>query len=298
VLVESFRPGVLDRLGLGWDVLREAHAGLVYCPITGYGQDGPISNRAGHDLNYLARAGVLAFTGPEDGPPQVPGVQIADVGGGAMFAVVGVLSALLGRQNSGQGSLVDISMCEGALAFAVYGFTCRFGGLTLPRGADVLMGGLAPYNTYTTQDGGAVSIGSLEPKFWAAFCAGVGIEAEMSALMPGPQQVEWKQKLTEIFAGKTKAQWAAFAEQHDCCLEVVLTVEEAVNDPQHVARGVWVDRPTGGGGTIKHLRTPAAPPAEGMAPKQGEHSRQVLADAGLTEDEITALADAGVTRQA
>ncbi|MFW5921306.1 MAG: CaiB/BaiF CoA transferase family protein [Polyangiales bacterium] len=296
VMVESFRPGVLERLGLGWDTLHEAHPGLVVAAITGYGKDGPMAGRAGHDLNYLARAGVLGMTGPEDGPPQVPGVQMADIGGGAMFALGGLLAALYARERTGEGRYVDVSMCEGSLAFATFGLMSRFGGMQTPRGGDVLMGGIAPYNTYATKDGEAVTLGALEPKFWNAFCAGVGLEADMSALAPGPHQKEWKDKLTAIFAERTREQWIAFAEQHDCCLEPVLHPDEVTDDAQHRARGVFVKGPAEAGG-LPQPRTPLGTPAEGArAPAQGEHTREILGEAGFSDDEIEALAGAGATK--
>lgn len=296
VVLESFRPGVMERLGLGYETLREAHPGLVYCAISGYGKDGPLQNRAGHDLNYLARAGVLSFTGPEGSPPQVPGVQIADIGGGALFAVIGILAALHERERSGEGRFVDISMCEGALAFTVFGLSQRLGGFDFPRGGDVLMGGIAPYNTYATKDGKAVALGALEPKFWSAFCTGVGIDNDFAAQVPGEHQAEWKAKLAEVFAGKTRDEWAELAAEWDCCLEPVLGAEELAADPQHAARGVFVMRPTGGGGELALPRTPVAPPAEGMAPKQGQHSAAILSDAGFSDDEVAALRDSGATR--
>jgi alpha-methylacyl-CoA racemase len=293
VLLESFRPGVTDRLGIGYEALRKIHPRLIYCAITGYGQDGPLASRAGHDLNYLARAGVLAHTGPEDRPPQVPGVQIADIGGGALFALVGILSALHERERTGEGRLVDVSMCEGALAFSVFGLMSHLGGMPTPRGGAVLMGGIAPYDTYETQDGHHMALASLEPKFWMAFCAGVGIQASMEALAPGPHQAEWKGKLRDIFKGRTRAQWEAFAAEHDCCLEPVLGPDELQADPQHAARSVFVQGPGG----LVHPTTPAARGvAATAAPRHGEHTDAILSDAGLTADRIAALRASGAIR--
>jgi len=295
VLVESFRPGVMERLGLGYETLAAVSPGLVVCAITGYGQDGPLSGRAGHDINYLARAGVLGLTGPEGVAPQVPGVQLADVGGGALFAVIGILAALHGRARSGKGRLVDISMCEGALAFATYGITSALAGLSLPRGAGVLMGGIAPYGTYATRDGRAVSLGALEPKFWIAFCAEVGLEPGSEALVPGPHQVEWKRRVAEAIGARTHAEWADFASRVDCCLEPVLEPEELPGDSQHADRGVFERVPTSEAPAVA-LRTPVAPVASGPAPAQGEHGRAILEEAGFSADEIAALERARATR--
>ncbi len=290
VLLESFRPGVMERLGLGWETLHEANPKLIYCAITGYGQDGPAAQRAGHDLNYLARAGVLGFTGPAGGPPQVPGVQVADIGGGALYAVIGILGALHERAQTGKGRFVDVSMCEGALTFAMFGYGAHAGGMNPGRGHDVLMGGIAPYGTYATKDGKYMALAALEPKFWTAFCAGVGIKADLQALAPGAHQEKHKAALVEVFASKTRDEWIAFADEHDCCLEPVWTPQEAQQDPQHVARGVFQK-----GAGFLQTRTPVAEAREGDAPKKGAHTAEVFADAGFSPDEIEALKQAGAT---
>lgn len=286
VLVESFRPGVMERLGLGYEALRQVHPGLVYCAITGYGQDGPMAARAGHDLNYLARAGVLAHSGPAEAPPQVPPVQMADIGGGGLFSVVSILAAVHERQRTGEGKLVDVSMCEGVLGFAAFGLMSQLGGMPSHRGEGVLMGGIAPYNTYETSDGRHITLAALEPKFWTAFCTGVGLEPNMEALAPGPHQTVWKERLAEVFRGRTRGEWEAFAEEHDCCLEPVLTPDELVADPQHLARGMFTEGPGG----FPQPATPAARPAPTPpAPRQGEHTEAVLRDAGIHPDRIAQL---------
>lgn len=198
VVVETFRPGVMDRLGLGYARLAEENPALVYCAISGYGADGPAMHRAGHDINYLARAGVLGLTGPEDGPPQVVGVQMADMAGGGLFAVSGILAAIHARTTTGRGRFVDVSMCEGSLVLGAFGLMCAFAGDSHAKGTGPLNGGIAPFGTYATKDGRAMALGALEPKFWMTFCAGVGIECGMDALMPGPHQPAWKAKLAAV----------------------------------------------------------------------------------------------------
>jgi alpha-methylacyl-CoA racemase len=294
VLVESNRPGVMDRLGLGYSTLKEHNPGLVYCAITGYGQDGPLKDRAGHDLNYISRGGVLGLQGPVGGPPQTPGVQIADIGGG-LFGVIGILAALQHRGRTGEGRFVDISMTEAAVSFSLFGLACHFGGLQLPAGAGMLMGAIANYRTYATKDG-AVSLGALEPKFWKAFCEGAGLPFDPSVIMPGPHQADWHRKVSEIFLQKTNAEWVEFGAKHDCCLEPVLSPDEVVADPQHVARDVFMKRPTHGAGEVFMARTPVAPAAEGVAPKQGMDSARILEECGFTGEEIEALKRDGVTR--
>lgn len=296
VLVESFRPGVMARLGLGYETLREAHPGLVYCAITGYGQDGPASQRAGHDIGYIARAGVLGLTGPAEGPPQVPGVQMADMGGGALFAVSGILAALHARAATGRGRFVDVSMCEGSMMLGAFGLMCALGGDSHASGTGPLNGGIAPFACYRTKDGRAMALGALEPKFWMAFCAAVGIEAGMDALMPGPHQAAWKQKLDGVFAERTYAEWSELAAKTDCCLEPVLAPDEVPSDPQHVARKMFVET-SASGRTMPMPRTPiASTVAEGAAPTQGRDTRAVLSEAGLDEREIDALIAGGAAR--
>jgi crotonobetainyl-CoA:carnitine CoA-transferase CaiB-like acyl-CoA transferase len=288
VLIEQFRPGVLERLGVPHEALLAANPRLVVCALTGYGQTGPLAKRAGHDLNYLARAGVLGFQGPKDGPPAVPAVQMADVGGG-LWSVIGVLSALAARDKTGKGQVVDVSMLEASMPFAIASFGQGFAGTPARRGDEPLTGGIAPYGTYATKDGRAVALAALEPKFWMAFCAGVGIDAELAALLPGEHQVAIKAKLAAIFAGRTRDEWAAFGAQHDCCLEPVLEPGEVAGDAHVKARGMFfqMDSPWG---PIPQMKMPLAGRTEHAAPpKIGEHTDAILKEAGLSDSEIASL---------
>ena len=291
VLLESFRPGVLARLGLGADVLAAANPKLITCAISGYGQDGPLAGRAGHDLNYLARAGVLGMTGPSDGPPQVPGVQLADLSGG-LYAVIAILAELQGRAATGEGLALDVSMCEASLSLGLFGLGLAEGGALRPRGEDMLMGGIAPYGTYRTKDGGHVALAALEPKFWMAFCAGVGLTPDLADVRPGSHQEARKAELAALFSTRTRAEWAAFSEAHDCCLEPVLLPDELAADPLHAARGVFETRRLEDV-EVAIPRTPVAPPAPGPAPAQGADTDAVLAAVGV---DVAALRAAGATR--
>jgi crotonobetainyl-CoA:carnitine CoA-transferase CaiB-like acyl-CoA transferase len=289
VLFEQFRPGVVDRLGLGHQTLLARNPKLVVCALTGYGQDGPMAARAGHDINYLARAGVLGMHGPADGPPQVPGFQLADIGGG-LWSVIGILAALHERAHTGKGRIVDVAMVEASMGFAISSYGMLFAGHTPARGDESLSGGIAIYNTYATKDGKHVSLGALEPKFWLAFCAGVGIEGDLSALVPGPHQPALKEKLRGIFASRTRAGWEAFGRQHDCCLEPVLEPGELRSDEHLRARGLFfeMDSPWG---RIAQLRTPLAERGATHAPppKRGEHTDAILREAGFDEAAIAAM---------
>ncbi len=295
VLLEQFRPGVLDRLGLSHETLLAANPKLVICALTGYGQTGPLAKKAGHDLNYLARAGVLAFQGPPGAPPTPPGFQLADVSGG-LYAVIGILGALRERDRSGKGAVVDVSMLESAMGFAMSGIGALFGGQTPARGNEPLSGGIAPYNTYATKDGKYVTLASLEPKFWMGFASAVGLNAEMGALMPGPHQAELKAKLTEVFAGRTRAEWEAFSAQHDVCLEPVLEANELMQDAHIRARGLFFEMPSPWG-NIPQMRLPVTPADVSQMrppPRQGEHTDEILRECGETEETMKALRDARV----
>lgn len=299
VVLEQFRPGVLDRLGLSHQTLLEANPRLVICAVTGYGQTGPLAHRAGHDLNYLARGGVLGQQGPADHPPTVPGFQLADVSGG-LYAVIGIMGALLERAQAGDGyngKVIDVAMIETAMPFALAGFGLLFGGQPPARGAEALTGGIAPYQTYATKDGGAMSLASLEPKFWIQFCAGIGREVDMSDLMPGPHQAALKEHLRNVFLEKTREEWVAFAKERDCCLEPVLTPEEAWKDPHLVARKMFFELASPWG-SIPQMRTPLTSPdrVHSPPPKQGEHTDAILREAGLTDEEIAKLRAVGAVR--
>jgi crotonobetainyl-CoA:carnitine CoA-transferase CaiB-like acyl-CoA transferase len=299
VLLESFRPGVLDRLGVGYERLREENPGLVYCAITGYGQDGPGRERSGHDLNYLGLNGILGLSGEADGPPVSSSAQIADLGGGALMAVIGVLIALRERERSGQGQLVDCSMFDGSLSLlAMLAAEMLAGGAVPRRGELRLAGGIVCYRPYRCADG-YVTLGALEPKFWAAFCRGVGREdlAERAFDPPGS---ETHREVSEIFAARTREQWRAFAAEHDCCLEPVLGLDEALGGDLVAAREMVVELDQPGaerpvrllGLPFKLSRTPGDP-GRAPGPILGEHTREVLGEAGYTGAEVDALLESG-----
>jgi alpha-methylacyl-CoA racemase len=300
VLVESFRPGVLERLGVGYERLARENPGLVYCAITGYGQDGPNRDRSGHDINYLALNGLLGLTGNADGPPVQSASQIADVGGGAMMAVVGILMALRERERSGQGQLVDCSMFDGSLSWlAMVAAEALAGGRVARRGELMLAGGIVCYRPYACADG-YVAIGALEPKFWTAFCTGVGREDLIDHAFDPPCS-DAHRTLCEIFAARTRAQWRDFASQHDCCLEPVLGLDEALESELVASRGmvVGLDQPGAEqpvkllGVPVKLSRTPGEP-GRRPGPILGEHTEEVLREAGYSNDTIGELLASGV----
>jgi crotonobetainyl-CoA:carnitine CoA-transferase CaiB-like acyl-CoA transferase len=296
VLFDQFRPGVLARLGLDPAELRKKHPRLVVCSLTGYGQSGPFAQRAGHDLNYLARAGVLGAEGPADGPPQVPGFQVADVGGG-LWCVVAILAALRHRDATGEGAWLDIAMSESTIPFATTSFAASLAGEPGERGGEVLTGGIAPYGVYATKDGRAVSLAAIEPKFWVAAAGALGAPTSLEALVPGPHQPALKARLAEIFRAKTFDEWTAWAADKDLLIEPVLSPAEARADAHLGARGVFFEIDSARG-QLPQVRTPVTPRDAAFAPPpaQGEHTRRILEEAGLDAAAIDRLLSSGAAK--
>jgi alpha-methylacyl-CoA racemase len=297
VVIESFRPGVLDRLGCGYEALRATNPRLVYCAITGYGQTGPMTQRAGHDLNYLALNGLLGLTGEPGGRPIQPAGQIADLGGGALMAAVGVLAALRECERSGEGQLVDVSMTDGSLAWlAMTAAQYLCDGQVPKRGRGALTGGIACYLPYEAADGW-VTCAALEPKFWRNLCEGVGRPDLIEHQFSTPGSEAWRE-IAAVFKERTREEWRAFNDEHDAMVEPVFDLDEALDSELVRARKmvVEVEQPELGavrllGAPLKLSRTPADPTR--AAPALGEHTREVLGEAGIPDDEIEALLGSG-----
>jgi crotonobetainyl-CoA:carnitine CoA-transferase CaiB-like acyl-CoA transferase len=305
VVLESFRPGVLDRLGVGYERMRQENPGLVYCAISGYGQTGPKRDASGHDMNYLGLIGLLGLTGEEDGPPVQAAGQIADLGGGALMAAFGIMAVLRerdgapGKPGSGDGQMVDVSMADGALSWLAMVAGQHFADGVVPRrGEQMLAGSVICYRPYECSDGW-VTLGALEPKFWQAWCRGAGHEELIEKQFERPGSDAHGQ-VVEIFKGRTRAEWTQFAAEHDCCLEPVLDLDEAldselVQDRQMV---VTLDQPGVDDGVrqlgipVKLDRTPGEHnrlPGPGL----GEHTEAVLRDAGYSDEQVAALLQQG-----
>ncbi|MBI5670735.1 MAG: CoA transferase [Chloroflexi bacterium] len=290
VLVEGFRPGVMARLGCDYDALRQVNPRLVYCAISGWGADGPYVHRSGHDLNYVAIAGLTGAMAE----PQVMGGQIADVGG-AYIAVAGILAALLRRERTGEGGYVDVSLFEAALPFGMFPWveavTTGVGG-----GQGGLTGGAACYTIYRTRDGRAVSLAALEPKFWANFCAAVERPDLIPDYLLPERQPYLRAELAQIFALRTAAEWDALLQAADCCFAVVNPPGAVTEDPHVQARGLLGVDADGAPWMRSPLRLDERRADAGSVPGYGEHSRAVLREAGYAESEIEALIEAAIVK--
>lgn len=300
VLVEQFRPGVMERLGLDYNTISSRNPRLIYCSITGYGQDGPYRELAGHDLNYIGYAGVLGL----QKAPVPPGTQIADVAGGSLMACIGILLALQERNSSGQGQYIDTSMMDGSIGtLLVHLAEVLVGGKAPEPGQGRLAGGMPWYDVYRTADGRYVTLGAIEPKFWEAFCRAVEREDWIPLQSAGGEQLErLRSELEQLFASQTMAWWLEKMKDVDTCFGPVLYLDEVPEDPQVKARGLVTQGPAPGGGVINMLANPIrlsrTPWKVGSpAPYLGEHTTQVLREAGYTDEEIARLLEQGAAFQ-
>ncbi|MBY6031680.1 CoA transferase [Marinobacter daepoensis] len=258
IVVEQFRPGVMDRLGIGYEVLKAINPKLIYCAITGYGQTGPYKDRAGHDINYQAISGVASHCGRADSGPPPMGIQIADVAGGSHHAVMGILAAVIKRQDTGEGAFIDISMTDAAFALnAMAGAAALAGGQSQKREGGMLNGGTF-YDYYQTRDGRWLSVGSLEPQFSSRLCDTLGLgELKSYALSQKPEhQQELKAAIKQKIAERSLAEWREVFADVDACVEPVLTIEEAAEHPQLKARGMVIEQDRGDGVAQRQLGMP------------------------------------------
>ena len=288
IVVEQFRPGVMARLGLDYETLKAINPRLIYCSITGYGQTGPLRDRAGHDINYLALAGVLSHTGRRDSGPAGLGVQIADIGGGSFGAITGILAAVIQRQVEGIGQQVDISMFDLAVGWNSLAMSEYFVGARVRGFEDMSLNGGSYYDVYQTADGRYLSVGSLEPKFWQQVCVAIARPDlyELGRNWQPEAQQQVRAVLHAAFAQRSLAEWVAIFAGLDACVEPVLTADEVVNHPHTQARDLVIDVPMLNGDTQRQIALPikfSASEANYMwsGPPIGHHTHEVLCELSM-----------------
>jgi alpha-methylacyl-CoA racemase len=298
-LIEGFRPTVMERLGLGPDICHGINPRLVYARMTGWGQQGPIAQEAGHDINYLALTGALHCLGEADRSPPPPLNLVADLGGGALYLVVGLLAASMEARQSGRGQTIDVAMIDGVTHLMSAFQAFRQQGSWTGRRADNIVDGGAPfYGSYATSDGKFIAVGAIEPQFYASLLKVMGIDGER--LPDQNDRTAWpemRKRFAQVFATRTRDEWVAIAAGRDACLAPVLTIDEAPGHPQMQTREVYA--------SFDGLRHPSPAPRFSRtpstlrtpAPAPGRDSRQALADWGIPPDEVTALEAAGAMAQ-
>ena len=300
VILEGFRPGVTARLGIDYESIKKINEKMIYCSVTGYGQDGPYRNMVGHDVNYLSFGGVLGLNGEAGGDPVIPPIQVADMAAGGMNAALGIMGALIARQRTGRGQYIDISMLDGIVAMLPFPVSLLWGLGQNPRRGDTLLSGRYPcYSVYETREGGFISIGALEPRFWEALCRKLGREDFI------PSQYDEGEKKEEIFSflratfkTKTREEWMEELKDVDVCLGKVLSLEETLGDPQVVSRRMVTDFADPRKGKMRLLSSPLklsdTPPDIRTAPADfGEHTEEVLGELGFNADQIEELKKSG-----
>jgi crotonobetainyl-CoA:carnitine CoA-transferase CaiB-like acyl-CoA transferase len=298
VILEQFRPGVMERLGIAYEKISANNPLIVYCSLTGFGQNGPHRDRSGHDLNYLALSGVLGLTTDREGRPVIPGVQIADLAGG-MVAAFGILAALLARQSTGRGQYVDIGMYDVMMSMLPVPAAHHFGGIEIGVGGKYVLSGAYPfYNVYETADGRFMTLGALEPKFWAGFCQAIGREDLIPRQFEhGLDREALFLEMKQIFKSRTQSEWIEIMRDADACCEPVLSLDEAFSHPQASARAM-VQIGAGPdpvfqqlGFAAKLTETPARLSAP--APALGQHTDDILSELGLSLAERETLYQSG-----
>lgn len=299
VLVEGFRPGVMARLGVGYDVVKQHNPKLVYCSISGYGQTGPLSQLGGHDVNYAALAGVSHQVGTPQGDLALSNVPVADLLGGTMNAVMGILAALFDAARTGVGRHVDVAMADGVLAHAVLPLAAlHTHGQVRATGADKLTGALPCYGFYATQDGRYLAVGALEAKFWQRFCECLQrLDLAPLHLSATPAQQQWvRDELSALIKSQPLSHWVAVFQGEDCCVTPVLTLDESLQQAHFVQRGMVHPGLSHSGQPMTQLACPVQMSdfvfqIERSAPAQGQHTTPILQELGFTDDAIASLFD-------
>ncbi len=292
IIIEQFRPGVMERLGLGYDDLKEINPNIIYCSITGYGQYGEMSHKAGHDINFVARSGIMAHSGRKDGGPSLTGMQIGDLAVGSMNSIIGILAAVNYRNMTGQGQYIDVSMSDGLVPFnSLDGSNFLVSGQEPKREGELLNGG-SLYDYYETKDGGYLSIGSLEPKFFKGLCELIDRKDWIEEGMAPKNLEERKEDLRKIIKSKTKSEWQAIFDQEDLCIEPVLGLDELLNEDQHIKdRELVIEMEVDQDTRVRQFAMPikfskTKPQYKFIGKKLGQDTLSIMEDLGYNEEEI------------
>ncbi len=301
IVLEQFRPGVMDRLGVGYESLRSVNPQLIYCSLTGYGQNGPYKDRAGHDNNYLSLSGVMSHTGRRKDGPLPLGVQVADIGGGSFGAITGILAAAIHRQHTGEGQSIDISMFDMSIAWHAHAVSTYLVGDESPGFESWQLNGGSFYDFYETLDGRFLSVGSLEPKFWKGFCQAIERPdlIELGYAQDAEKQQYIKAEIRTIIAGRNLDEWSGIFGELDVCVEPVLTIPEVIEHPQTLARQMIVDVPKPDGSYQRQVGTPfkfsrSQTEYKHIGAKPGTHTADVLVEAGYSQKQIESFRASGV----
>jgi crotonobetainyl-CoA:carnitine CoA-transferase CaiB-like acyl-CoA transferase len=300
VILETFRPGVVKKLRIDYETMKTINPQIIYCSLTGFGQNGPYKDLPGHDVNYLGVGGVASLTG-EPNRPTLMGVQVADIGGGGLNAAIAILMAIIARVKTGIGQYIDVAMLDGAMAWLAYAFPRYWASKTLPvRGDDRLSGGRPSYGIYKTKDNKYIAVGALEEKFWKNLCVAINREDLMEIQQPiGEVKDEITEILNKAFLSKTREEWFELSKERDICISPVYELNEIVKDPQIQAREMFIDFEDDRVGTIKFIGMPfklSHTPGRirFRAPGYGEHTDELLRDLNYTEENIMYLHKQGV----
>ena len=299
ILLEQFRPGVMAKFGLGFSQIQEKYPSLIYCSLTGYGQTGPLKDKAGHDINYLSLAGLMSYAGRKDGGPVPMPMQIADVASGSNSTIIAILAAVIHRQKTGQGQHLDISMTDGVFAFNALAAAVYMAAGEIPEREGFILNGGSLYDFYETADHQYMSFGGMEPQFFSAFCNAIGRPDLIAGWIMPPDLSRVKEEIRTVIRGKTRAQWESIFDKVEACVEPVVSLPEAINSALARERGWTVDVTLPDGAAVRQPACPfkfsATPPAYGnTGVTAGTHNRKVFLDLGYSEEEIDEFQKTGL----